>query len=843
MTTKSLRLGRRIIAPTAALMAVSLGILLGLMAMNAATEDQTARQHSINTVASNLQLRETQVGRVAKDYAWWNDAVRHLHLDLDPEWADLNFAGYIYETHGYHLTLVVDPANATSYAAVEGERVAPGDIPAITGGLETLVEAARQAPAEEPDYQTGLVLVDGQAALVGVSAITPEELGGVAMPAGPRSVLAFIKYLDQVFFNDLAERYQLSGMHIGAMDEGEPALAALDLATVDGTPIGQLVWLPHRPGWQFLQSIAPSLLLALVVIAGFSGYVMRHAGEAARAVEDSEARFRDVADASSDWIWETDSALNFVFVSERVAQLTGRPADAIVGRRLDDLFHQGDNAAQWARYKNALAHTQPFRNVLALCDDADGGRLTLRIAGKPSLDAAGRFVGYRGTATDITRELDAERRAQFLTRHDALTGLPNRCMLGERLDDAIAVVGRRRDMAALMSVDLDRFKDINDTLGHAAGDALIKAVAQRLEACVRETDTLARTGGDEFVVIQTGVQDIAAVELLARRILDVIAEPFEIADERVVITTSIGIALIPLDGSIASRLLQSADIALDRAKAEGRGSFRFFERDMDAKLQDRKALERDLRLAIARHELELFYQPKVDLKSGRVSGVEALVRWHHPERGMVSPVEFIGIAEQTGLIHELGEWVLRTACGTLAHRTDLEIAVNLSAVQLKRGKVAEMVEDVLAETGLDPRRLELEITESVMVDGAEAVIADLRQVKDMGVKIAMDDFGTGYSSLSYLNRFPFDKIKIDRSFVNDLGRRGKGQAIVKAVVGIGRSLGIKICAEGVETADQLRFLERAGCNEVQGYYFAKPMPIGGLEAFMARPLELREPAA
>lgn len=823
-------------------MAASLAILLGLMAMNATTEDETARRQSINTVEGNLQLREIQVGRVAKDYAWWNDAVRHLHIDVDNEWADLNFAGYIYETHGYHLTLVVDAENQTSYAAFHGERVEAGNMPTVSGGLELLVEAARLAPAEEPDYGTGLVLVDGHAALVGVSAITPEQFGDVIIPPGPRSVLAFVKFLDQPFFDELAERYQLSGMHIAASSD-DPALARLELSTVDGTPIGALLWQPHRPGRQFLHSIAPSLLLALVVIAGFSVYVMRHAGEAARAVEHSEARFRDVADASSDWIWETDRELELVFVSDRVAQLTGRPAEAIVGHRLDELFHHGDNAAQWSRYKNAVARSQPFRNVLALCDDADGGRLTLRIAGKPCHDSAGRFIGYRGTATDLTRELDAERRALFLTRHDALTGLPNRCLLGERLEDAVAGVARRRDMAAILSVDLDRFKDINDTLGHAAGDALLQAVAQRLEACIRETDTLARTGGDEFVVIQTGVQDIAAVELLARRIIELLAEPFEIADERVLITTSIGIALIPLDGSIGSRLLQCADIALDRAKADGRGSLRFFERDMDAQLQARKMLERDLRLAIARHELELYYQPKVDLRSGRVSGVEALVRWNHPELGMVSPGEFIGVAEQTGLIHELGEWVLRKACLTLAPHADLEIAVNLSAVQLQRGGVAEMVEDVLAETGLAPQRLELEITESIMLAGAEAVIADLRRIKDAGVKIAMDDFGTGYSSLSYLNRFPFDKIKIDRAFVNDLGRRGKGQAIVKAVVGIGKSLGMRTCAEGVETADQLRFLDRAGCNEVQGYYLAKPMPIVGLEAFLAQPFELCAPSA
>ena len=823
-------------------MGISLAALLGLMTINAATEDETARRQSINMVENSLNLRETQVGRVAKDYAWWNDSVTNLHIEVDNEWADLNYASYIFETHGYQLTLVVDATDQISYWAVEGERPETGAPPAITGGLEALIAAAREASLREPDYQTGLVLVDGQPALAGVSAITPEQLGGVVLPPGPRSVLAFIKLLDQTFYDDLAERYRLTEIQITASG-AETTLAALDLTMVDGTAAGRLVWQPHRPGRQFLYSIAPSLLIALVVIAGFSAYVMRHAGQAASAIEESQARFRDVADASSDWIFETDSELRFVFVSERVAQLTGRPAETIIGRTLYDLFHHGDNAVQWARYQQALAQAKPFRNVLALCDDADGGRLTLRIAGKPSVDETGRFLGYRGTATDLTRELDAERRAQFLSRHDALTGLANRSLLGERLDEAIGMVSRRRDMAAVLSIDLDRFRDVNDTLGHAVGDALIQEAALRLEACVRETDTLARIGGDEFVIIQTAVQQVGAVELLARRIIDVLEQPFELEGERVSITTSIGIALIPLDGSIGGRLLQSADIALDRAKGEGRGTFRFFERDMDARLQERKGLERDLRLALIRDELELFYQPKLDLATGRASGVEALVRWNHPERGMVPPLAFIGVAEETGVIHELGEWVLRAACTAMAHHDTLELAVNLSAVQLKRGKIAAMVESVLEETGFDARRLELEITESVMVDGSEAVIADLRRIKDMGVRIAMDDFGTGYSSLSYLNRFPFDKIKIDRSFINDLDGRGRGQAIVKAVIGIGQSLAIKICAEGVETKEQLRFLEQAGCNEVQGYYFAKPMPKAALETFLAGTVAVREPVA
>ncbi len=840
METLSPRLGRRIVLPTAALMALSLIVLLGLMAINAGTEDETARRQSINTVEQTLHLRETQVGRVAKDYAWWNDAVRHLHVRIDPDWADLNFAGYIYETHKYHYTLVIDGGDRTAYAAFEGARIEAAGLPSIAGGLEHLIVAARHASEREPDYQTGLVLVGGKVALAAASAITPEETGEVALPPGPRSVLVFIKLLDGAFLGDIADRFHLTGMHIagGARDE----LASLPLTTIDGSDAGRLVWQPHRPGRQFLRSIAPSLVLALVVIGGFSVVVIRQAGQAVRAFEDSQSRFRDVADASSDWIWETDKSLRLVFVSERVAELIGIPASSINGRALDQLFHRGDNEAQWAHYRRALTQALPFRNVLVVCDDADGIRHSLRIAGKPVIDPTGSFQGFRGTATDITRELEAERRAQFLSRHDALTGLPNRNMLGERLDEAIAQVSRRREMAAVLCVDLDRFKDVNDTLGHGAGDMLIRQVAERLEACLRETDTLARVGGDEFVIIQTAVQDVAAVERLARRILSVLQTPFEVDAERIIVTASIGIAMLPIDGSISGRLLQNADIALDRAKSEGRGSFRFFERDMDARLQGRKTLERDLRLAIARHELELFYQPKIDLGSGRVSGVEALVRWNHPERGMVSPVEFIGIAEATGLIVELGAWVLRRACTDMRAHEELELAVNLSPVQLKSGGIAELVADVIAETGYDARRLELEITESVMIEGAEAAIAELRRVKDMGVRIAMDDFGTGYSSLSYLNRFPFDKIKIDRSFVMELGNRSKGAAIVKAMVGIGESLGMTTCAEGVETVEQRRFLEQTGCHEAQGYHFARPMRLAQLAAFLAEPARLLQPA-
>jgi predicted signal transduction protein with EAL and GGDEF domain len=341
---------------------------------------------------------------------------------------------------------------------------------------------------------------------------------------------------------------------------------------------------------------------------------------------------------------------------------------------------------------------------------------------------------------------------------------------------------------------------------------------------VRETDTVARIGGDEFAIVQVGLEQPDGAQMLCRRVLETLAAPFDLDGHEVLVTASVGIALIPLDGSIPGRLLQSADIALYRAKEEGRNTFRFFEAGMDARLQARKALERDLRLALARNELELYYQPKVELGRDGLSGVEALVRWHHPERGLVPPGEFIGVAEETGLILALGEWVLRGACVQATAWPTLQMSVNISPVQFKQRDLVDVVRRALADSGLQPERLELEITEGVLLQNTDTAMTTLRQFKELGVLIAMDDFGTGYSSLGYLQKFPFDKIKIDRSFVSALETRTDADAIVRAVVGLGHSLGMRTCAEGVETVAQLAFLRREGCDEVQGYYFGKPMP-------------------
>ena len=823
MGARSGKLIHEIILPIAVLVAVAMLVVVGFIWFSANNQDEIALRQSVDSVGDTIQRKTAQVGLVAKDYSWWTDSFRNLDLSFDGDWADTNIGSYIYDLHGFELSFVVDRSNRTIYGQVDGEPTEVTAAALLSHGLDRLIQQARSAPLDEPQPATGLLALGDDIVIVGVSAVTPEAGADVALPAGPRVVLVYAKKLDQAFLDTVAAPLPITDLQLVAAGTAVSA-AVLPLIAPDGAHLGSLAWQPHQPGWEFLRSVAPSLGIAIAVIALFTVLVLRQARSAAETIEASEVRFRDVADASSDWIWETDAELRLSYLSERFATATGISANLVLGKPLGDLLHSAESVERWERHQDDLARRHTFRNLLCLCED-DGGRTrTLRVAGKPVSDDRGGHRGYRGTATDITAEIEAERRAQYLALHDPLTELPNRELFGERLEQAAATVSRRGEMAAVICVDLDRFKDVNDLLGHAAGDLLIKGCAERLQACVRETDTVARIGGDEFAIVQVGLEQPDGAQMLCRRVLETLAAPFDLDGNEVLVTASVGIALIPLDGSIPGRLLQCADIALYRAKEEGRNTFRFFEAGMDARLQARKALERDLRLALARNELELYYQPKVELGRDGLSGVEALVRWHHPERGLVPPGEFIEVAEETGLILALGEWVLRGACVQATAWPTLQMSVNISPVQFKQRDLVDVVRRALADSGLQPERLELEITEGVLLQNTDTAMTTLRQFKELGVLIAMDDFGTGYSSLGYLQKFPFDKIKIDRSFVSALETRTDADAIVRAVVGLGHSLGMRTCAEGVETVAQLAFLRREGCDEVQGYYFGKPMP-------------------
>jgi diguanylate cyclase (GGDEF)-like protein len=439
-----------------------------------------------------------------------------------------------------------------------------------------------------------------------------------------------------------------------------------------------------------------------------------------------------------------------------------------------------------------------------------------------------------GTHEDISERRNAEAQMEFMAHHDALTRLPNRVRFRERMEGALfgATLG---ETVAVLCLDLDQFKAVNDTLGHPVGDALLQAVADRIRSCVRPSDTVARLGGDEFAVVQVSVDQPMGSTVLAARLIEKLSAPFDVQGHQIVIGASVGIAIAPNDGDDPDSLLKNADMALYRAKEDGRGIHRYFEPDMDARMQARRMLELDLRKALALGELELFYQPLVRLDTNQVSGLEALLRWRHPNRGLVAPGEFIPLAEDIGLIGPIGAWVLKEACRkATSWPSDLKVAVNLSPVQFKNGTVVLDVVAALGASGLPAHRLELEITETVLLQDTEATIATLNTLRDLGVSISMDDFGTGYSSLSYLRKFRFDKIKIDRSFIRDLSEEPDSIAIIRAVAGLGRSLGIATTAEGVETEAQLHRVREEGCTEVQGYLFSRPVPADQVQLLLQR---------
>jgi diguanylate cyclase (GGDEF)-like protein len=439
----------------------------------------------------------------------------------------------------------------------------------------------------------------------------------------------------------------------------------------------------------------------------------------------------------------------------------------------------------------------------------------------------GRWVA---TYEDVTERRQAEAKIMHMARHDALTNLPNRVLFQDKMEKALG----RGDRIAVMFLDLDRFKSVNDSLGHSVGDALLCAVTERLQRVVSASDTVARLGGDEFAIVQRNATPESASEL-ARKVIAELVEPFEVQSHQLIIGTSIGIAMAPADGKEPDQLLRNADMALYRAKSDGRGAYHFFQAEMDAQMQERRTLELDLRKALQADQFELHYQPLIDLGRGEVCGFEALLRWNHPDRGLVPPDEFIPVAEEIGLIVPLGDWVLKQACRDAVNwPAKLAIAVNLSAVQFRNPMLALSVVSALGQSGLAASRLELEITESVLLQADRAVLDALHQFRDLGVRICMDDFGTGYSSLSYLRSFPFDKIKIDRSFIRELGKDNDCMAIIRAVMRLGSSLGMITTAEGVETEEQLDLLRAEGCMQVQGFLFSKAVPAADIPVLLRR---------
>ena len=516
----------------------------------------------------------------------------------------------------------------------------------------------------------------------------------------------------------------------------------------------------------------------------------------------------------------------------------------VSNQRFRDLFSLSDAAAiagtEWSAVVDQIEGSKDFSPG---CRDCFFALEAMKSASPDGLDFReelpdGRFIavshrltasgGVVSTYEDVSERQRVEAQIYHMAHHDALTDLPNRTMLGERLADAASRVGRCGEMLAVLCLDLDRFKQVNDTLGHPAGDALLIQVAERARRELRKSDLIARLGGDEFAVLQLGITGVAEAAALAQRLVSSLSVPYDLDGTQVDIGVSIGVAMAPADATMPNLLLKHADMALYRAKADGRGVYRFFETGMDARAQAKRHLDVEVRRGFSDGEFQLFYQPLVCVRSERVKGFEALLRWRHPVRGLISPAEFIPIAEEIGLIGELGTWVLNEACREASTWRDqsIRVAVNVSPVQFRTRDLVELVDQALAGSSLDPTRLELEITESVLLQDSDATLDTLHQLRERGVRIAMDDFGTGYSSLGYLRAFPFDKIKIDQSFVKGLGDDAESSAIVAAIASLGTRLGITTTAEGVETLRQFEHIRLAGCIEAQGYLFSPPKSAG-----------------
>ncbi|HEX5080082.1 MAG TPA: EAL domain-containing protein [Geminicoccaceae bacterium] len=605
-------------------------------------------------------------------------------------------------------------------------------------------------------------------------------------------------------------------------------LAAAVLAVVLETFVDLLpslaAWSQQHPAWQ----IDKLFTLLLVMAVGFFAFAirrMREIGAVARRRSEVEARFRDFAAMADEWFWETDDQLRLTEVDDKAPA-----AVAALARRHASWEPYAAGEAGWARHRAELAARKPFRGFRFHLTDDTGAVHHIQISGKPFFDRAGRFRGYRGTASDVTSAVAAEVTSEHLARFDPLTDLPNRAQLCDEVDHAAALARARRRPAALLRIDLDRFREINDTLGPTVGDLLLKACARRLAGCIAEADRLARISGDEFAIVQQGPDQPDGAVRLAQEVLASFAEPFELEGQEVIASASVGVALTEGDQA-SDEVIKSAGIALYRAKHEGRATACLFEPGMEAELRRRRALEWDLKRGLQEGEFQLVYQPQIDAATRSVVGVEALVRWLHPERGLLEAKDFVADADETGMILPLGAWVLHSACAEAARWPELRVAVNLSPLQFRHRDLAALVGQALAATGLEPGRLELEVPEAALL--AEPDAADiLEELRRLGVRLAFADFAQGCTSLAHQHGFAFDQVKIDRLYTASLADRPDAQAGAHAIEAIAHGLGRTVCAEGVETAEQETLMTTAGCALLQGEYYSGPITAGELVALL-----------
>lgn len=779
------------------------------------------------------EMRQKSIKARIKDNAFWGDAYKHLHVTVDSDWAFIsqNMGPSLYKNFGYEGIFVIDGQGNSRYSVINGQLADTRLQDWLHEDITPFIDSVR-SQAEKEYAATEIINVNGLPAVIAAAAITPGNDPRVQAVAGPPSVLVFANLLTQSELNILGENYGLHKLRIPQDEKDVASNPSVQLSSNDNSSV-TLLWNQNMPGAQLLNILLPLLGLVALVL-GLSGWwVLRRAMTEARAADEnkaaliaSEERFRHVAEAATDWLWETDADLRITYLSQRFLTITGLSVEHWLGRNLDSLLNcDVIPLRSWLQY----THLTESRNELQCTYfSAKGDKRICRIYAKPIIKND-QNIGFRGTASDITREIEAQERIQHLSLHDALTGLPNRLRMKEFLENKLRNLAAAPHPLAILNVDLDKFKPVNDTFGHVAGDQVLHQVSERLRSCLRDQDLVARQGGDEFILIISGLSSTKEIEQLCARVISRIESPYLINEKDIFISASIGIALAPRDSMQAEELLRFADIAMYEAKNSGSNRWSFYSSEMNDRLMQRSELERFLRQAIKHNEFSLYYQPRYRIKGTQLTGAEALVRWNHPVLGLLMPDQFIALAEETGLITAISDWTMLQACqDAVTWPASLIISVNISAIEFRSQRLIERVRQVLLLSGLPSHRLELEITERIMIEDADGAFKTMTALKALGVRLSMDDFGTGYSSLNYLRRFPFDGLKIDKSFIDELTQSHEGQSIVEGIINLGHALSMTVTAEGVETAAQLEHLQTLMCDEAQGYLLGKPMKLSEL---------------
>ncbi|WP_338521187.1 bifunctional diguanylate cyclase/phosphodiesterase [Erwinia aphidicola] len=804
-------------------------------------EDGHSRLLLIKTMENRQEIMRSRMA----DYADWGEAYKNLHLTMNTQWAwdSQNLGSSLYHSFSYEGVFVVSASGETRYSVLNGENKLQ---PLETWlGENPLPLIKRQLENTGQKTASLTLFIDGQLTLLSAALITPGSDQSVANDNTPPTLLVFAERLTPEKISHMALEYGVKSARLVTTSNPLPDNASnfLILPITAGNVV--LTWQGDNPGNTLLTALLPVLILLMVISLMVAFTLMHNALSKARlndestfmleqskqALYNSECRFRDVAETTTDWIWEADAQLRFTWISERFPIITGYSIEEWIGRPVSEFLL---NDSQVAYQLNGLCHS--------------GGRISLTGCRYASAQQHQRYYnmivkwaffsvdkpGFRGTATDVTQEIEAQERVRYLSHFDELTGLPNRVQMKEFLEGKLTDTSTVRHKLAIVMIDLDKFKPVNDVYGHAFGDRVLHEASMRMRACLRESGMVTRHGGDEFIIILPDFGSPAQIEELCAQIIVEINRPFLINGCEIFIGASLRIALSPQDACVASDLLRFADIALYKAKNEGRNQWVFFNRDMNEKIVQRRELEQELREGIRAGQLRIVYQPRLDLHTSKITAVEALVRWQHPSLGLLVPDQFIPLAEETGLINALSDWVLHAACrDTLLSMPGLSVSVNISASELQDNRLYQRIKDVLKLTGLESTRLEIEVTENVTLKDPLKTQTAMQQIKTLGVKFLIDDFGTGFASLNYLRAFPFDGIKLDKSFIFPMNDSPRARQIVENMIGLGKAYSLGVTAEGVETQRQVEQLRLLQCDSLQGYFIGKPMNIDQLKKMIS----------